>query len=237
MTRSRGILPPRRFWTPAEIALLRSMYPECTGKDVAAWLDCTESRVFQMAKKLGIDKSAEFLASDASGRVRRGLQHPSMIATRFQPGIVPWNKGSHYVAGGRSAETRFKKGRKPEESRNYVPIGSLRVSKDGYLEQKMTDDPSMYPARRWTPVARLVWERERGPIPPQHMVVFRPGKFTAKFEEITVDRLECISRAENARRNHPRSKSPELAALVQLKGAITRQVNRITREAEQRSNA
>jgi hypothetical protein len=93
----------------------------------------------------------------------------------------------------------------------------------------------MYPARRWTPVARLVWKEANGPIPEGHIVVFKPGQRTAQLELITVDRLECIDRAEHARRNHPRSKSPELARLVQLKGAITRQVNRIAREAEQRA--
>ncbi|KYZ79032.1 hypothetical protein PTBPS01_03975 [Burkholderia pseudomallei] len=60
--------------------------------------------------------------------------------------------------------------------------------------------------------------------------------FTNKLEEITLDRVECISMAENARRNHPRSKSPELAKLVQLKGAITRQVNRIAREAKEQES-
>jgi hypothetical protein len=48
--------------------------------------------------------------------------------------------------------------------------------------------------------------------------------------EVTAERLECISKADNLQRNHPRTKHPELARLVQLKGAITRQVNRITRE-------
>jgi hypothetical protein len=156
-----------------------------------------------------------------------------MIASRIRPGSVPWNKGTHFVAGGRSAETRFKPGRPAHESRNYVPIGSLRVSNDGYLERKVTDDPGIYPARRWVPVARLVWEAANGPIPAGHIVVYRQGMKTAIEADVTVERLECISRAENARRNHPASRDPELARLVQLKGAITRQVNRITREAQE----
>ncbi|WP_237736750.1 hypothetical protein [Delftia acidovorans] len=62
--------------------------------------------------------------------------------------------------------------------------------------------------------------------------MFRPGHRTTQEAAITADRLECISRAENARRNHPARKSPELAKLVQLKGAITRQVNRIAKESQ-----
>lgn len=77
-----------------------------------------------------------------------------------------------------------------------------------------------------------MWAAAHGPIPPRHIVVFKPGHKTTKPEHITADKLECITRAENARRNHPISHSPELAKLVQLKGAITRQVNRIRKESQ-----
>jgi hypothetical protein len=237
MTKSRGILGPRSYWTRGELALLRSMYPQAHGEDVAAWLGRSIGQVYAAAKAACIKKSDEYLSSVSSGRIQRGKQNAAMIATRFQPGQEPWNKGTHYMAGGRSAETRFKKGSMSGAAQHkYVPIGTHRLSKDGYLERKLTDDPKLYPARRWVPVARIVWEAEHGPIPAGHMVIFKPGQRTAVLEQITADRLECISRAENARRNHPRSRSPELARLVQLKGAITRQVNRITREANERTS-
>ncbi|MGI4776905.1 MAG: HNH endonuclease signature motif containing protein [Janthinobacterium lividum] len=226
----------RSFWTDAQLTMLRNLYPDLRGADVAARIGRDIGSVHQKAGKLGLKKSEAFKASDLSGRVTRAHQHPSMIASRIQPGATPWNKGQHYVAGGRSAETRFKAGRPAQEARNYLPIGSLRPSaKDGYLERKLSDDPAIAPARRWVAVHRLVWMEAHGEIPAGHIVAFRPGMRTAVLDEITVDRLECISRAENARRNHPRSKSPELARLVQLKGAITRQVNRITREAQETS--
>jgi hypothetical protein len=237
MTRSRGILPPRRYWTDAELELLRSMYPDAHGEDVAAFLGRSVKQVYSAAKMHGIRKSAEYLASDTACRIQRGHQNANMIATRFKSGIVPWNTGLKGVTGVQQAcrRTQFKKGRPPQEARNYVPIGSHRITKDGALERKVTDDPSLYPARRWVPVARIVWEAVNGPIPRAHVVIFKPGQHTTVVQEITVDRLECISRAELARRNHPRLKSPELARLVQLKGAITRQVNRITREASERA--
>lgn len=223
----------RRRWTDAELQLLRSMYPECHTADVAAWIGRGVGQCYQAAAAHGLSKSAEYLASDTACRIQRGKQHPSMIVNRFQPGLVPWNKGTNYVAGGRSAETRFKPGRRPEESRNYRPIGSLRVNADGVLERKVTDDQSIVPVRRWVAVARLVWEAAHGPIPSGRIVCFKPGQQTAVLDLITADRLECITRADNARRNHPRNRSPELARLVQLKGAITRQVNRIAREAKE----
>jgi len=236
MTKSRGILPTRKFWTGHELEVLRRMYPDFSAAAVGRLLNRAPGSVHRKANELGIKKSEAFKASDRSGRIQRGQQHPSMVATRFKPGLTPWNKGTNWVAGGRSAETRFKKGQMTGAAQhNYVPIGSHRISKDGYLERKVTDDQTLYPARRWVPVARIVWEQHHGPIPDGHMVVFLPGRFTNKLEEITVDRLECISRGENARRNHPRNKHPEYARLVQLKGAITRQVNRIAREAQEKT--
>lgn len=225
----------RRFrWTPDAENMLRTLYPDCKAESVALAIGCTTGSVHRKAASLGIGKSEAFLASARSGRVQRGKQHPKMVATQFKPGSKPWNKGTHYVAGGRSAKTRFKKGRKPDEASNYLPIGSTRMTNGGYLERKVTDDQRIAPARRWVSEHRLVWETERGPVPRGHIVIFRPGMRTAVASEITADRLECISRAENARRNHPASKSPELFKLVQLKGSITRQVNRIAREAKEK---
>ena len=158
--------------------------------------------------------------------------HTTGNATSFKKGNIPWNKGIHFVSGGRSAETQFKKGQMSGAAQhNYVPIGTLRISRGGYyLERKMTDDPSLVPVRRWEAVHRMVWQAAHGPIPDGHIVVFRPGMKTVVESEITIDRLECITRAENLRRNGV-WRDPELGKLYQLKGAIARQVNRIKKES------
>lgn len=233
MTASRTDRPGRRRWSPRDERWLRELYPDQTAAFCAQVLGRSVGQVYQKANAMGLAKSPAFWASDLSGRVRRGHEDPRMVASRFQPGVAPWNKGKPGSAGlhPNSRATQFRPGRRPEEARNYLPIGSLRITKDG-LERKLTDDPALAPARRWTPVHRLVWEAAHGPVPRGHIVVFRPGAKTTVLADVTLDRLECISRAEHARRNHPRSKSPELAELVQLRGQITRQVNRINREAE-----
>lgn len=225
----------RRKWSAAEDECMRRFYPDLTGEDMASVLKRSLSSVFQRAKVLGLCKSANFLASDRSGRVQRGRQDPRLQGTQFRKGQAAWNKGTKGVVGvqERCRATQFKKGRPAAEARNYQPIGSLRLSKDGYLERKVTDDQSIAPARRWVAVHRLVWEAAHGSIPKGHIVRFREGMKTATQELVTADRLECITRGEHAKRNHPRSRSPELARLVQLKGAITRQVNRISREAQE----
>ncbi|OGB26225.1 MAG: hypothetical protein A3I66_00815 [Burkholderiales bacterium RIFCSPLOWO2_02_FULL_57_36] len=224
-------MKPRRKWTPLEEALLVDLYPDVPCFDIAALLERSYSSVYQAADRLNLAKSEAFWASERSGRIQRGKQLPAMKASQFKPGGEPWNKGAHYTAGGRSAETRFKKGFRPH---TWQPIGTYRISGDGALERKVTDLPGANHVR-WHPVSRLVWVAANGPVPDGFMVVFKPGCKTKVLAEITPDKLECITRAENARRNHPNSSNPELGKLIQLKGAITRQVNRISREHKERS--
>lgn len=219
-------------WLPDELEVLQKLYPDHTAQFVANVLGREVGSIYRKANALGIEKSDLFWQSDASGRVRQGKQDPRMKATQFKKGQTSWNKGIKGSTGlhPNTRTTQFKKGRPPEESRNYQPIGSLRITKDGLLERKVTDEHPV-PARRWVAEQRLVWEREHVPVPDGHIVVFKDKRRTVVPEEITIDRLECITKAENLRRN--RGRDPELAKLIQLKGAITRQLNRITKEAKQ----
>ena len=224
-------------WTLEQDEILRRRYPSEPTSVLAEFFGRTERSVYQHARYLGLSKSVSYLASQNSGRIQRGRVDPRMIATQFKRGQEAWNKGVKGICGTHEncRRTQFKKGEmRGAAQRKYVPIGSYRISKDGYLEQKVNDD---FPAqRRWVGVHRLVWEKANGPVPRGHVVCFLTGRRTSILEKITLDALELVHRGELARRNHPRSKSPELAKLVQLKGAITRQVNRIAREAQEQKS-
>lgn len=159
MTKSRGILVRVR-WTPEDDALLRELYPDTRTADVAARLGRKLGPVYQRAQKLGLSKSAAFLASPASGRTN-GRQG---IGTRFVKGQTPHNKGKPFPRRGRMAETQFKKGnRTGAANRNYQPIGTERLNEDGYLERKIHDGVPMQ--SRWRLVHLLRWEAINGPIP------------------------------------------------------------------------
>ena len=223
----------RRAWSEEELHILATQYPDQPSAIVAQALRRPLNTIYSKAQQLGIKKSAAFYASGKSGRIERGRQHPSIVATQFKRGQKSWNKGMKGWSPEGSKATQFQPGRPACEASNYRPIGSVRLSNDGYMERKVTDDPSIYPARRWVAVHRLVWEAANGPIPNDHMVVFLPGKLTTDVDAITTDILECITRKENMRRNSHARFPPQVRQLIGLKGAITRQVNRINRETQE----
>lgn len=107
---------------------------------------------------------------------------------QFEKGSVPFNKGTKGLM--KPNRTSFKKGNMSGAAQhNYKPIGSTRISKDGYLERKVTDDHPT-PARRWVGEHRLVWEAANGPIPGGHVVVFLDGDKM----NCTLNNLRCVPR-------------------------------------------
>ena len=210
-------------WSFIDEYVLRRVYPHYRGEDIAVVMGIPLRKIYAKAKRLGLTKSDEFFNGPLSGRTdgKRGS------STRFRKGNVPWTKGTNHNAGGRSIETRFKKGQRPI---NEMPIGSYRVNGDGYVEVKFADEPGPY-YRRWVPIHRKVWIEAHGPVPPKHMIVFKDNKRTTNPEEIIADRLECIDMAENARRNNMWLNHPEWARLVHIKAQITRRVNKIIKES------
>lgn len=222
MTKSRGILGPRATWTEEQLDLLRTFYPKFKSEDVAFMVGHPLDAVYRKANSLGLKKTAEFLASPAACRLRRGDQVGA--AYRFQKGQTSWNKGVKGVAGVQAAcrATQFKPGQAPANTR---PVGSTKFDKSGVLLQKVSDAKGNN-SKRWRAVHELVWIRANGPVPEKHIVVFKSGMRTNVLEEITIDRVECISLAENMKRNTRHNLPPELNEIVQLKAVLTRQINK-----------
>jgi hypothetical protein len=232
MTRSRHILAPRVRWTKAEREQLRREYPHRITALIAHDLRRKLGSVYQQAAKLRLKKSAAFYLLPASGRLLKSDTRGT--PTRFKPGQIPPNKGVRRPGWGpgRMKETQFKKGRRATQAHNYLPLGALRITKDGLLERKVTDNPKLVPARRWEFVHRQVWVRHRGKIPRGHVIRFKSGRRTAILKDITIGRLECVSFADNCRRNSLWTVYPKpLARLIQLRGALNRRI----REEESRA--
>lgn len=233
MTKSRGILAPRRRWTPEEDALLRAQYADTRTADLAEQLGRSVVTVYSRAYALGLEKSEAFRTSPASGRMRSADARGE--ATRYTKGVASPNKGLRRpgYTRGEMQRTQFKKGRHASEAYNYLPIGATRVRTDGLLEQKVTDDPTVYPAKRWRFVHRLVWEAAHGPVPAGMRIAFKPGMRTNVREEITLDRLELVTQAELMQRNTIHNLPAPIVEALYLVGAVRRHINRRARREEQ----
>ena len=224
----------RHRWTPADDRKLTRIYRDHSAAECAEALGVTLGAIHNRVHFLGLSKSPEWIAERTRRQWAEGRHENSRAGLAKGRG---WNKGlpqSEWMdpeAIQRTKATRFKP-RAPQECRNYRPIGSLRLPKDGYLERKVTDDHPV-PARRWAGVHRLVWEQAHGPVPPGHVVRFKDGRKRMDPDEITVDLLECITQAENMRRNSYHTRYPkEVAQLIQLRGALNRKINTRQRKAK-----
>lgn len=211
-------------WHPLELAFLREHYADTATADIAFVLRRAIKGVHAKAHDLGLLKSAAWLSSAASGRIR-AQQHAGRMS-RFPKGHVPWNKGRPMPEHVRTAAaaTQFKPGHRPQ---TWVPVGSTRLSKDRTLQVKLTD--TGYTPRDWVPLALLVWEAAHGPAPAGHVVVARPPlRIPTDPLAITAADLECISRAELMRRNSIHARLPKpLVEVARLRGALKRQINRL----------
>lgn len=239
--RERQVTSAQRFrgmkercpWTADEDETLRLNWPRFPAFLIAHVLGRPTTSVHRRARHLRLKKAADFYTHPLAA-LWNGTQEAGSIASRFKPGGVPANKGLRRPgwAPGRMASTQFKAGRLACEARNYVPIGTEKVDlKRKVLMRKVTDDPSVYPAKRWRPVHVIVWEAVHGAVPEGHIVVFAPGLKTFVAAEISADRLELVTHAENMRRNSYHTRYPsEIGDLIRLKGRITRKINRRNKE-------
>jgi len=205
----------RRIWTTSEDDLLRSRYSDEPTESIAAALNRTLSAIYSRVSALGIAKSETFQARMRSDQLQRlGVVGE---ATRFAAGQTPWNRGIRHTVGGRSSETRFKPGQK---THNWRPIGFERMTWEGYLERKVTDTGVKRIDYRL--VHHLVWLAAGREIPSGHVLTFRDGN----KRNFSLDNLELLSQRDLMLRNSYHNYGPEVANLIQLRGAINRQINR-----------
>jgi len=210
--------PKRRPWTAAEVDQLTREYADTKTSTLALRMGWRTEQVYTKAVKLGLKKSARYLASPDACHLRRGDNVGA--AYRFPPGHVPANKGLRrpgWYAGNMRA-TQFKKG---QRGCKYLPIGTEIFRSDGYLYRKLTD--TGYPPRDWKQVHRLIWEQYHGPIPAGYHVRF----IDDNRKNVALLNLCLVSRQDLAALNRMWNRYPrELCEVIQLRGALNRRINR-----------
>jgi hypothetical protein len=159
---------------------------------------------------------------------------------RFEKGAVPYNKGvpCGEGKGGRhpnARRTQFKKGNRTGRANlNYQPIGTERITEDGYRERKIHDGLPMQ--SRWQLVQRIEWEAAHGPIPQGYALKCLDG------DKLNTDpsNWEAIPRAVLARLNGGRHKKrlaydqaePEVKPLVMAIAKIEHAADQLRKRGE-----
>jgi hypothetical protein len=221
-------------WTSGELNRLRALYPIRSTRKVAELLKRSVFNIYGAAATFGLRKTEEYLQSPEACRLRRGTgqSHPG-FATQFRKGQVPANKGLRRpgYSRGRMKETQFRKGQRSGiAAKNWKPIGTVLADPAGYLRIKVREavygaEPTGFGnVRVWPLLQRHVWEQHHGPIPTSHVIALKDHN----RQNCVIENLECISRADLARRNVMWNRFPrELAEAIQLNGAIKRKLGRL----------
>lgn len=132
----------------------------------------------------------------------------------FNKGNKPFNKGLKGFM--KPNKTSFKKGNVPH---NYRPVGSERLTKDGYIQVKIKDP------KTWRLKHIYVWEQANGKLPNGHCIVFNDGN----RQNCELSNLQLITRNENARFNqsgyshYPVELRPTLRTITKLDLATKQQ--------------
>ena len=216
------MIPRYARWTDDEVAELRRLFPDHTAREISERTGRGVRSIELKARQLGLRKTSEWIAE----RARAAMADPSHPArrTQWQTGNAPYNKGKPHPARDRTLETMFQPGHRPH---TWMPIGSDRTSKEGYLQRKTAD--TGVTRRDYVAIHHLVWRMHGHTVPQGYALCFIDGD----KRNFDINNLELVHRSELMRRNSVHRLPKEAALAYQLVGCIRRQINRRTRQQHQ----
>lgn len=163
---------PRHIWSDEEKQYLAEITPGRGYKEIQSMMSC----------KFGFD----YTHHQIKGAITRNKLNTGRTG-RFEKGHATWNKGTKGLT--KANVTSFKKGQK---SHNYKPVGSERITKDGYCEIKVSDT-----GRRWKSKHVLIYEKHHGKVPRGSVVIFLDGD----KRNFDIDNLHLVTRGQLAMLN------------------------------------
>lgn len=192
-----------RIYTEKQIEYLRIQY---AGRSLAQLTELFNRR-FGENKSVRQIRAAVHNRGFTSGRTGR-----------FPKGHKPWNAGTKGLTG--RNRTTFKLGNVPP---NRKPLGTERISKDGYIEIKVAErNPYTGFPTRYKCKHVHIWEQKHGPVPKGHTVIFRDGNSL----NCEYGNLLCVSRAEllllnrHGYKDAPAEVKASILAMVRLKAKV-----------------
>lgn len=203
---------------------LRTHYPHQPTAQIATALGRSPRAVYRMAYRLGLSKTEAYLATAASGRVRKGEQRGQR--TQFRKGHPPHNKGKKMPAHvyAKVKRTMFHKGNLPH---NTKYDGHIRVRRDMSGVQYMYIRVAL---GKYVLLHRHLWVQAHGPIKPGHVIAFKDGN----QGNCTLANLEMITIAERMRRNCIYKYPPEIRNVMRLLGQLNKELKKHGEEQDGR---
>ena len=201
---------------------VRSQKSEVRSKKGTRFTECEKQFIRENYLKKPIKRIASELGRSAYGvfnfmkseelKVPHEIVEQRKKNSQFSKGNVSHNKGlkqTDYMSAKaieKTKETRFKKGNKPHNT-NYN--GHERISKDGYIEIRVSE--GNYQLKH-----RVEWEKLNGPIPEGEILVC----LSEAKSNTAPSNWELISREENMLRNSrhdfPKEVVPSMAFLSKI---------------------
>lgn len=195
--------PGAFLFTPKQIQFLREKF---VGRSIAG-LTTLYNTHFKTTRTEQQIKSACHRRHFKSGRTGH-----------FEKGHKSWNKGTKGLT--HRNVTTFKKGNVPG---NIKPLGTERITRDGYIEIKIAEtNPYANAQTRYKLKHVWLWEQAYGPVPPGHVVAFKDSNSL----NCVIENLMLLSRKVLVRLNKkgykkvPDELKPSILQLVKLEVKI-----------------
>jgi len=201
----------RTFWTEKEIKFITDNYSDMNTADIATILKRPLSGVYGKAYTMGLKKSREYLIKMAEREAKKLSELGKNY--QFKKGNVPYNYGQKMstILYEKCQKTMFKKGRKPHNTRQQ---GEESKSTDGYTYVKIADND-------WRLKHRVIWEKINGPIPDDHIIVFKDNNLT----NFDINNLQLITKADNMLRNTIHQYPQPIQDIIKLNNKLKKKIN------------
>jgi hypothetical protein len=217
----------RRPWQEWELVIMRYFYPNHTSQLLGRVLNRSHKQIYNAANRFGIKKDKEFVRE----LTRRAWQDGRCSKEKcFKPGQVPANKGQKMPAHvyERAARTMFKPGNEPHNTKHDGAITVRGMNKS-------TPEPYYYirlAKAKWELLHRHIWMQAHGPIKRGYVIAFKDGN----WQNCKLENLECITMAENMKRNSVQNMPPELLEITRMRASLSRTINKLSNSKNHQQN-
>jgi hypothetical protein len=204
----------KKFWSNTEIETLKKMYCDTDTSSIANLLGRNINAVYGMANKLKLKKTDQYLATLNSNRILTKKQRNCC----FKKGSTPPNKGkkhADYMTPEQIEKTKVSQYKKGNVPLNTKYDGHERITIDGYVEIRISQ--GVYKLKH-----RELWIKQNGSIPEDCIIIFKDGN----KQNIVIENLQLITRAENMLRNSIQQYPAELITTLKLVSKLKKTIKK-----------